>query len=185
METGDLGFLSASGRLTVTGRVKDIIILDGVNIFPQDIERLVETVDGVAAGQVAVCGVRSRARHGRPALAAFVVSRRDAASFDPLAGAIRHQILSRAGLRLHYVVPIGRLPRTTSGKIRRFQLAEAFDEGQFDEILDCRADLPIDGPPLRRGAGLRLEGGRFPGLPNQKGPRRQAPTDPTVREALR
>jgi acyl-CoA synthetase (AMP-forming)/AMP-acid ligase II len=185
LETGDLGFLSASGRLTITGRAKDIIILDGVNIFPQDIERLVETVDGVPAGQVAVCGVRSRAHHGRLALAAFVVSRRDAASFDPLAGAIRHQILNRAGLRLHYVVPIGRLPRTSSGKIKRFQLAEAFDEGQFDEILDCTADLPIDGPPLQRRAGLMLEGGRLPGLPNPYGPRRQAPTGPTVLETLR
>jgi acyl-CoA synthetase (AMP-forming)/AMP-acid ligase II len=152
MDTGDLGFLSITGRLTITGRVKDIIIIDGINIFPQDIERLVETVDGVTAGQVAVCGVRSKVHCSRPALAAFVVFRRAAAAFDPLASAIRRRIMERAGLRLHYVLPIGRLPRTTSGKIRRFQLTEAFNEGQFDELLDCKARLSREEPSLEVGA---------------------------------
>ena len=54
--TGDLGYLAA-GELFVTGRVRDLIIVGGRNIYPQDVEQVVERVDGVVAGRVVAVGV--------------------------------------------------------------------------------------------------------------------------------
>lgn len=55
--TGDLGFMRR-GRLIITGRAKDIIFVNGQNVYPHDIERVAEEVDGVELGKVAACGVR-------------------------------------------------------------------------------------------------------------------------------
>jgi acyl-CoA synthetase (AMP-forming)/AMP-acid ligase II len=133
LDTGDLGFLTKTGRLVITGRTKDVIILNGANLYPHDIERLIEGVAGVTTGQVAVCGVKFRhASLVRTALAAFVVFRQGAEPFVPIASAIRTQVMTAAGIQVDYVVPVMRLPRTTSGKIQRFELAAAFEDNLFD-----------------------------------------------------
>lgn len=138
LDTGDLGFLTDAGRLVVTGRTKEIIIINGVNLCPHDIERIIETVDAVAPGQTAVCGVPG---HGRVALAAFVTFRNDAAAFAPVASAVRRRVLEQTGMRLDHVLPVSRIPRTTSGKAKRFKLAEAFAAGAFDATAPNRSHL--------------------------------------------
>jgi tyrocidine synthetase III len=130
LDTGDLGFLTAAGRLVVTGRSKELIIINGANLYPHDIESIVERVDGVPTGQVAVCGVTYRNKSlPRTALAAFVAFRQGPEQFRGIAAAVRHRVMESAGIRLDYVVPVMRLPRTTSGKVRRFELAAKFDDG--------------------------------------------------------
>jgi fengycin family lipopeptide synthetase D len=142
LDTGDLGFLTAAGRLVVTGRTKEMIILNGTNLYPHDFEGLIEKVDGVTAGQVAVCGVKLRNNNlARTALAAFVAYRHGIPKFRSVASAVRREVLEATGVRLDYVVPVRRLPRTTSGKVRRFELAAAFDEGLLDE---AQADNALD-----------------------------------------
>ena len=64
--TGDLGYF-VDGELFVTGRKKDLIIIGGRNIYPQDIEAAVARVDGIMAGRVVACG-RSDPRIGTEAL---------------------------------------------------------------------------------------------------------------------
>jgi acyl-CoA synthetase (AMP-forming)/AMP-acid ligase II len=58
LRTGDLGFF-INGRLVITGRAKNIIILYGQNYYPQDIERAVEQVQGIGPGKVVACGVKN------------------------------------------------------------------------------------------------------------------------------
>jgi acyl-CoA synthetase (AMP-forming)/AMP-acid ligase II len=130
LDTGDLGFLTATGRLVVTGRTKDLIIINGANLYPHDIEGIVEQVHGVTAGQVAVCGVTYRNKAlPRTALAAFVAFRQGPEQFRGIAAAVRRRVMEQVGIRLDYVVSVMRLPRTTSGKVRRFELVAAFDDG--------------------------------------------------------
>lgn len=135
LDTGDLGFLTAGGRLVITGRWKDMIVLNGVNLYPQDIESLVERIEGVTAGQVAVCGVKQRNLGlAQTALAAFIAYRQDSARFGQIAALVRREVFKATGIRLDYIVQVMRLPRTTSGKIRRFELAGAFDSGLLDPV---------------------------------------------------
>ncbi len=74
MRTGDLGYL-VDGELVVCGRIKDLIILGGRNVYPQDVERAVADVDGVRAGNVIAFGTQGR--RGREALV-VVAEARDA-----------------------------------------------------------------------------------------------------------
>src|SRR5213078_2597286 len=59
LRTGDLAYM-ADGELVVCGRIKDVIIVGGRNLFPEDVERAVADVDGVRAGNVIAFGVEGR-----------------------------------------------------------------------------------------------------------------------------
>ncbi|MDT2276449.1 hypothetical protein P7H20_18720 [Paenibacillus larvae] len=56
LKTGDLGFFR-KGKLVVTGREKDIIFVNGKNVYPHDIERVAIEMEGIDLGRVAACGV--------------------------------------------------------------------------------------------------------------------------------
>ena len=114
LDTGDLGFL-AEGELVVTGRAKDVIVLRGRNHAPQDIERVVDTVDGTRTGcAVAVGHVTEQGER----LLVFVEARTPRGD---LADACMRAIQAATGLRpdLVLILEPGTLPRTSSGKLRR------------------------------------------------------------------
>ncbi|AKT35904.1 non-ribosomal peptide synthetase [Chondromyces crocatus] len=136
LDTGDLGFLR-HGRLTLTGREKDMIIVRGANVFCHEVEDLVGAVQGVEPGYVAACGV-DEPEQGTEGLAVFFVPRDPSAgSATPIAQAVRAEVTSRLGVSPTCVIPIAphELPRTTSGKIQRAQLKRALAAGHFDAIL--------------------------------------------------
>ena len=121
LNTGDEGYLVEDGQVVVCGRVKDVIIMGGRNIYPTDIERAAATVDGVRAGNVVA--VRLDAGDRRETFAVAVESRL-AGDPDTERG-IRNQVVARVvdavGVRPVKVVvlPPGTLPKTPSGKLRR------------------------------------------------------------------
>jgi fatty-acyl-CoA synthase len=121
LNTGDEGYLVEDGQVVVCGRVKDVIIMGGRNIYPTDIERAASTVDGVRAGNVVA--VRLDAGHRRESFAVAVESRL-AGDPDTERG-IRNQVVARVvdavGVRPLKVVvlPPGSIPKTPSGKLRR------------------------------------------------------------------
>ncbi|TKH36336.1 non-ribosomal peptide synthetase [Paenibacillus polymyxa] len=136
--TGDLGFMR-NGRLTITGRAKDIIFVNGQNVYPHDIERIAEELDGVELGKVAVCGVHdTQTRQDR--IIAFVMHAKKIEHFVPLAQKLKSHLNYRGGWHIHKVVPIRRIPKTTSGKVQRFKLAQSYEQGEFDEILTALAE---------------------------------------------
>lgn len=115
--TGDLGRRDPNGYITITGRVKELIIRGGENIAPAEIEELLLSCDGV--GDAAVVGVPHPDLGEVPV--AFVVPA-DGQSLD------RERILTVCRENLAYfkvpdrIVAIEEIPRTGSGKIRRFEL---------------------------------------------------------------
>lgn len=129
LRTGDLGMIHA-GQLVITGRSKDIIFVNGQNYYPHDIEEVALSVSGMELGKVAVTGVTS-AIAGTDELLMFVLDRGDLQEFTDLARQLRARVNEVTGLEVAHVIPVARIPKTTSGKVQRHKLAEAYLDGEF------------------------------------------------------
>ena len=129
LDTGDLGFL-VEGELVITGRHKDIIFSNGQNFFPHDLEGILERETGLELGKVAVAGHRFPDAEADDVLV-FVVHKGELDSFVPLVGDITATLNAQMGIDVTHVVPIQRLPKTTSGKVQRARLARSYEEGEF------------------------------------------------------
>lgn len=120
-DTGDLGYLTEEGEIVVCGRLKDVIIMAGKNIYPTDIERAAVRVDGVRPG--CAVAVRLNAGHKRETFAVAVES----AAFDDhdevrrIEREVAHQVFAEVDVRPRNVVVLepGTIPKTPSGKLRR------------------------------------------------------------------
>jgi fatty-acyl-CoA synthase len=117
LRTGDLAYL-VDGELVICGRIKDVIIVGGRNVFPEDVERAVAAVDGVRPGNVIAFGVTGR--KGREALV-VVAEARDGSVVAPVRDEVSRRVLSAVGLPCEEVVLVspGTLPKTSSGKLQR------------------------------------------------------------------
>ena len=115
LRTGDLAYL-VDGEMVMCGRIKDVIIVGGRNVFPEDIERALADVDGVRAGNVIAFGVDQQGKEG----VVVVVESKDG---DP--GEVRRTVAARVraavGLPAKDIVLVapGSLPKTSSGKLQR------------------------------------------------------------------
>jgi fatty-acyl-CoA synthase len=116
LRTGDLAYL-VDGELVICGRIKDVIIVGGRNVYPQDVERAVAEVDGVRAGNVIAFGVTGR--HHKETL--VVVAETKLADRDALTSEVHHKVREAVGLPVKDVVLVapGTLPKTSSGKLQR------------------------------------------------------------------
>lgn len=139
LNTGDLGFL-LEGRLYVTGRMKDVIFVNGQNVYPHDLEALISGLKGAEIGKTAIAAVQDTTTK-RDAIAVFIQHRGKTDRFIPLMVEVKKLLNGAAGLDVAYVIPVRRIPKTTSGKIQRYILAEALCEGEYVEVLAELADL--------------------------------------------
>jgi fatty-acyl-CoA synthase len=120
-DTGDLGYFTETGNVVVCGRVKDVIIMAGRNIYPTDIERAASRVQGVRPG----CGVavRLHAGHPRETFAVAVESNawEDPAEVRRIERQVAHEVVAEVDVRPRNVVVLepGMIPKTPSGKLRR------------------------------------------------------------------
>jgi long chain fatty acid CoA FadD26 len=126
------------GRLLVTGRLKDVIIVDGRNHYPQDIEETVQSaVDLVRRDRLAAFGV-TRADDTGEELVVVAEHRREIDPTEEETRArerdVRAAVSARHGLRLAalLLVPPGSVPRTSSGKVARAACRARFLDGGFD-----------------------------------------------------
>ena len=120
-DTGDLGYLLENGHVVVCGRVKDVIIMAGRNIYPTDIERAASRVDGVRPG--CAVAVRLDAGHSRETFAVAVESNawEDPAEVRRIEHQVAHEVVGEVDVRPRNVVVLGpgTIPKTPSGKLRR------------------------------------------------------------------
>lgn len=131
LRTGDLGFI-INGRLVVTGRSKEVIVINGQNYYPYDIEEVIEKIESV--GQAVACGVQ---KNNKEELVIFVLSKNAIADFAKVAIEIKKQISISLGLNTNAVIPIKEIPKTSSGKIKRYKLARRYIAGEFDEQAEA------------------------------------------------
>jgi fatty-acyl-CoA synthase len=120
-DTGDLGYLTEAGIIVVCGRVKDVIIMAGRNIYPTDIERAASRVVGVRPG----CAVAVRLEPGqsRETFAVAVESKAwgEPAQVRRIEREVAHEVFAEVDVRPRNVAVLqpGMIPKTPSGKLRR------------------------------------------------------------------
>ena len=133
LDSGDLGVLH-DAELYICGRSKEIVVMNGQNYYPHDLENIAQRAPGLELGKVVATSVLTPAVQGE-ALLIFVLHRGTAAEFLPTALAVCRLIAEHTGLSVHEAVPVSRIPKTTSGKVQRHRLAQAYLDGEFTADL--------------------------------------------------
>jgi acyl-CoA synthetase (AMP-forming)/AMP-acid ligase II len=125
--TGDLGYL-ADGELYVSGRKKDLIIVGGKNIYPQDLERLASRVPGVHPGRVAAFGVFNQEQGTEEVVVVAEAETTATEEMERLADAIRQEVTRGSAVALRHVQVVGPhwIIKTSSGKTARAANREKF-----------------------------------------------------------
>ncbi|MEZ5230481.1 MAG: AMP-binding protein [Acidimicrobiales bacterium] len=131
LRTGDLAY-QIDGEMVMCGRIKDVIIVGGRNVYPQDIERSVGMVDGVRSGNVIAFSVPGR--KGKEAVVVVAETRAD--DTDPLRSLIGHSVVEAVGVPARDVVFVrpGSLPKTSSGKLQRQLCRQQFIDGTLELV---------------------------------------------------
>jgi len=127
--TGDLGYV-ADGEVYVTGRKKDLIIVGGKNVYPQDLERLAGDVTGVHPGRVVAFGVFDEEAGTEEVVVVAEAEAEDTAEHQRLADEIRQRVTRGSDVALRHVHVVGPrwLLKTSSGKIARAANREKYLE---------------------------------------------------------
>ncbi|MEV3854229.1 non-ribosomal peptide synthetase [Streptomyces sp. NPDC050095] len=134
--TGDLGRLDADGRLTLIGRTKDSIIVNGVNYYSHDLEAVLDELDGVRRGQIAAFAIRPEGADSEQLAVAFVPDSdpADEASLYRTLVAVRSSTVMHWGFRPQLILPVAeaQIPRGNLGKVQRSRLRTSVESGELD-----------------------------------------------------
>jgi fatty-acyl-CoA synthase len=133
LRTGDLAYF-VNGELVLCGRIKDVIIVGGRNVFPEDIERAVGEIEGVRAGNVIAFGMEGY--KGKESVVVVAETKVGPDQVEALRQAIHHRTLEVCGLppRDVMLVAPSTLPKTSSGKLQRAKCRELYLEEQLDLV---------------------------------------------------
>jgi acyl-CoA synthetase (AMP-forming)/AMP-acid ligase II len=138
LRTGDLGFLDRDGELFITGRIKDVVIIRGINHYPQDIEATVQASHPALRRN---CGAAFATLDERGVEKLVVVqeverTQRHAISIEDIEGTIREAVVTEHDCAPDHIVLLrpGGIPKTTSGKIQRRLARQLWERGELDVL---------------------------------------------------
>jgi fatty-acyl-CoA synthase len=131
--TGDLAYM-VDGELVLCGRIKDVIIVGGRNVFPEDIERAVGVIPGVRNGNVIAFGVDGY--KGKESVVVVAEVRAD--DLAPVHDAVHHRTLDVCGVPPRDIVLVrpGSLPKTSSGKLQRAKCRELYIAEELELVVE-------------------------------------------------
>ncbi|MFD8386040.1 AMP-binding protein [Streptomyces sp. NPDC059679] len=147
--SGDLGRID-DGRLTLVGRSKDSIIVNGVNYFSHEMEAALEQLDGVAGGYVAAFPTRRPGSDTEqlviavsPEMVSPEVAEGDEAGLYRLLTAVRSTVVMHWGFRPSLILPLPKeaFPKTSLGKTLRRRMRIRLESGGFDDVIARVAEL--------------------------------------------
>ena len=133
LETGDCGAI-CNDQLIITGRKKELIIVNGQNYFPNDIEDVIIRGGSFDLGKIVAVGAINP-EDTNDQLVVFVLYRSDLNTFKSIAEEIRRIVIQHLGIEIDYVIPIKKIPKTTSGKIQRTILSNNFMDGTYNNYI--------------------------------------------------
>jgi 1-acyl-sn-glycerol-3-phosphate acyltransferase len=154
VNSGDRAYC-ADGEFYVTGRVKDIIIKGGRNLYPHEVEELAARAEGIRKGCIVAFGLKDEGTGTEKLVVVAEVRERDTGRKASIAAAITEQVSRGLGLPPDRVelLPPGSIPKTSSGKLRREETKQLFLQGKLS-AAKAPAWLQI----ARLGAGSALRG---------------------------
>lgn len=141
-KTGDLGYL-VDGNIHICGRSKEVVIVNGRNFYPQDIEWEASQVEGVRKGNVIAFGTGGDDGEREAVAVAFETAVTDEAEQERMVKEIRGRVQEVIGLMLDDVVPLaaGVLPKTSSGKLQRTKTRDLYESG---ELVKRKSQRDVD-----------------------------------------
>lgn len=144
LRTGDLGFLH-HGELYVTGRLKDVIIVAGVNHYPQDIEWT--ALSACPELRRDHCAAVSFEKSGEETLVILAEYERPEIDWKPVFQRLQEAVAAQHGLAVQQIAVLkrGSLQKTSSGKIQRRANRQAFLDGDLDVVESWTAEAPFQG----------------------------------------
>src|SRR5215475_834678 len=134
VDSGDRAY-RADGEFYITGRVKDIIIKGGRNLYPHEVEELAARVDGIRKGCIVAFGLKDEKSGTEKLVVVAEVRDRDPKKLAPISAAVTEQISRGLGMPPDRVelVPPGSIPKTSSGKLRREETRQLFKKGSLSQ----------------------------------------------------
>ncbi|MBM4357622.1 MAG: fatty acyl-AMP ligase [Deltaproteobacteria bacterium] len=145
LKTGDLGYL-AGGEVYICGRSKELIIVNGRNYYPQDLEWEASGVEGVRKGNVIAFGTRKPLNDRERVVVVFETPLGEGPSRDALKAEVQKAVRQGTGLSIDDVVGVelGVLPKTSSGKLKRAETRELYERGQLFIRSSARQGGSVD-----------------------------------------
>jgi len=133
LRTGDLSY-TVDGELIVCGRSKDVIIVGGRNVYPQDIEKVVGELEGVRTGNVIAFGIEGR--HGAQNIVVVAESR--GGDLNEIRRSVTNCVTQAEGIPPKEVVLVepGTVPKTSSGKLQRSAAKASYEAGELTVLED-------------------------------------------------
>ncbi|MBL9024643.1 MAG: fatty acyl-AMP ligase [Myxococcales bacterium] len=153
LKTGDLGYL-ADGELYLCGRAKDLIILNGKNYYPQDIEAVVSRAAGVRDGQCVAFSVLSDDGGEHCVIVAEAKIGPRAGTMADIIASIVQLVRAEIGIvpgEVH-LIKRGTLPKTSSGKVRRREAKRRLEAGELELLVEGETSPDSLPPPPAEGA---------------------------------
>lgn len=135
LRTGDLGFVIEDGTLVITGRHKNMIIIQGQNYYAHDIENMIIGTADISLGKVAVCGVSGNGEQ-KEKLLVFVYYKKKVTEFLNTIITIQERLSNAVGIIPEVIIPVREIPKTTSGKVQHSVLLNKYKEGDFNETIN-------------------------------------------------
>lgn len=134
LRTGDLAYM-VEGELVICGRIKDLIIIGGRNVFPEDVERAAAEVGGVRPGNVIAFGMERR--RGKESVV-VVAEVRDGSGIgdSEIRDQVHKRVIDAVGVPPHEIclVAAGTLPKTSSGKLQRSLCRQLWKQGRLETV---------------------------------------------------
>ncbi len=132
LRTGDIGFLVGQ-RLVIVGRFKQMIIVNGQNYYPHDLEKVLIEKEGLETGKVVVTSYRKN--HNEQILV-FIYHKGPVSNFLKTSINVNNRLLRTIGIAPQFVIPVNKIPKTTSGKIQHYKLIDNFESGSYQSALN-------------------------------------------------
>jgi fatty-acyl-CoA synthase len=130
LKTGDLAYM-VDGQMAMCGRIKDLIIVGGRNVYPQDIERVVGDIDGIRAGNVIAFGAAGR--NGKEHVVVVAETRAEG-DFSTIKTLVSERSVETVGVPCREVILVkpSTLPKTSSGKLQRNLCRQQYADGSLE-----------------------------------------------------